>query len=104
MRRRAALIVCIVAAAVAAGWLVAPRTHTYTATSTLYVGSRSIDINPTSGQVSADRAVGLDRLITTFTALVRTRPIAIAAEESARIARSPDSVIANTRAQQVPNT
>jgi capsular polysaccharide biosynthesis protein len=104
IRRRLILVVAILAAALAAGFLITPRVRTYTSTSTLYVGSRSIDINPQSGQVSADRAAGLDRLIKTFTALVPTRPVAEAALKATGAKRSPDQVIANTSAKQVTDT
>ena len=41
VRRRLLLIVAIVVAALAAGYFITPRGHTYTGTATLYVGSRS---------------------------------------------------------------
>jgi capsular polysaccharide biosynthesis protein len=104
VRRRALLIFVIVAAAVVAGWFVTPRDKTYTATSTLYVGSRSISVDPRSGQVSGDRVAGLDRLIKTFNAMIRTTPVAAAAIESAGVNRQPGAVAAATESDQVPNT
>jgi capsular polysaccharide biosynthesis protein len=104
VRRRLPLVVAIVIAALLAGWLVTPKTKTYTATSTLYVGSRSVDINPLSGQVSGDRVTGLDRLIATFAAMATTRPIAADAVEASGIDRTPEQVIGSTTAQQVVNT
>src|SRR4051794_20297337 len=104
IRRRLALIVVILGAALVAGWFVTPRAHTYTATTTLYVGSQSIDINPNAGQLSADRVAGLDRLITTFTQLVRTRPIAVAAVRTSGVARSPGQIQGDTNAKQAPET
>ncbi|MBV8950611.1 MAG: hypothetical protein JOZ99_07035, partial [Actinobacteria bacterium] len=104
IRRRSILLIAIVGAALVAGYLITPRVHTYSATSTLYVGSRSVDLAPQSGQVSADRAAGLDRLIQTFTALVPTRPIALAAVKAAGVNRSAESVMGGTSAQQVTNT
>jgi capsular polysaccharide biosynthesis protein len=103
IRRRLILVIAIVAAALAAGYFITPRSHTYTATSTLYVGSRSIDIAPQSGQVSADRAAGLDRLVQTFTALVPTRPVADAALKATGVNLTPDQVIGSTKAEQVTN-
>jgi capsular polysaccharide biosynthesis protein len=104
LRRRLPLALAVVLVALAVGWLVAPRTHRYTATSTLYVGSRSIDINPLSGQVSGDRVAGLDRLISTFTALVPTEPISAAAVKAAGVPRTAGQVGAGTTAKQIPNT
>src|SRR3954471_7264361 len=88
LRRYALLIAAIVVAAVIAGWFVGPTDHTYTATSTLYVGSRSINISPASGEVSGDRVAGLDRLITTFAAMARTQPVAQATLATTGVDRS----------------
>src|SRR4051794_35112151 len=96
LRRRWLVATFVIAAALAAGWLITPRADQYTATSTLYVGSRSINIDPGSGELSADRAAGLDRLITTFIALVRTQPIASAATTRAHAPRSPGEVAGAT--------
>ncbi len=104
VRRRWPLVILIVVAALASGFLITNRTNTYTATSTLYVGSRSIDIAPQSGQVSGDRVAGLDRLIATFTELARTRPIAAAAGRRAGVPLLPGEILVGTAAAQVPTT
>jgi capsular polysaccharide biosynthesis protein len=104
VRRRFFLVILIVAAGLTAGWLITPRDTEYTATSTLYVGSRSIDVDPTSGELSNDRFLGLDRLIATFSSLVKSRPIAVDAIEEADVERAPRTVVANTTATQVPGT
>jgi capsular polysaccharide biosynthesis protein len=104
VRRRLPLVLAIVVAALIAGWLITPKAASYTATTTLYVGSRSVDINPTSGQVSGDRVAGLDRLITTFSAMATSRPIAADAAKKVHQARSADQIQGNTTAQQVPET
>jgi len=104
IRRRWVLVIAIIAAAGVAGYLITPRGHTYTSTATLYVGSRSVDLAPQSGQVSADRIAGLDRLIKTFTALVPTRPIAEAAAKSTAGKRSVESIMASSKADQVTST
>jgi capsular polysaccharide biosynthesis protein len=104
VRRRLVLIIAIVAAALAAAFFVTSRGHTYTARSMLYAGSRPLDIAPSSGQVSLERVAGLDRLIGTFTALARTRPIADAAIRRTGVARSSEYVMAATSATQIPNT
>jgi capsular polysaccharide biosynthesis protein len=102
VRRRLLLVIAIVAAALAAGYLITPRDDTYTATTTLYVGSRSIDIDPRA--VSGDRVAGFDRLIATFTAMIRSEPVARAAARAADVDRSASDVRARTQAEQVQNT
>jgi capsular polysaccharide biosynthesis protein len=104
LRRHAALVLAIVVAAVAAGYLVAPKGHTYTATSTLYVGERAIDVSPTAGELSGNRVAGFDRLIGTFSAMVSTNKIAAAAIANAQVDRSPGAVAASTTAKQPSGT
>jgi capsular polysaccharide biosynthesis protein len=103
VRRRLVLIIAIVVAAMAAGWLITPSHESYTATSTLYVGSRSIDISPDSREVSGDRVHGFDRLITTFTKMLGSRSVARGALDAADVERTTDEVVASTEAAQVEN-
>src|ERR671920_32198 len=100
VRRHVLLVAAIVVAAVAAGFLVSPRDSTYTSTSTLYVGSRSVDIEPASGEVSGDYVAGLDRLLATFATMATTRPVAAEAAELAGVPRSADDVTGRTTAAQ----
>jgi capsular polysaccharide biosynthesis protein len=104
IRRRLFLVLAIIVAAVVAGWLVTPRNDTYTATTTLYVGSHSIDLNPQSGVISGDYVSGLNRLITTFAEMASTRPIAVGALQRTHANRLPGGVAGRTKAQQVTNT
>src|SRR5262249_26051090 len=104
LRRHGLLVLAIVAAAVGAGYLVAPKGHTYTATSTLYVGERSIDIAPTSGQISGNRVAGFDRLIGTFSSMASTNTVAADAIAAAHVDRSPAQVAGETTAKQPTNT
>jgi capsular polysaccharide biosynthesis protein len=104
VRRRLLLAVVIVAAAIAAGWFITPQATSYTATATLYVGSQSIDGDPTSGEVSGDRVQGFDRIIATFTELLRSRASAEAALDATGIDRTNDELRASTSAAQVQNT
>src|SRR5712692_8190043 len=99
VRRRLVLIIAIVAAALAAAFFATPRGHTYTATTILYAGSRPLDIAPTSGQLSYERVVGLDRLISTFPALAVTRPVVDAAVRITGASRSSEDVIASMSAK-----
>jgi len=104
VRRRWLLVTAIIVVALAAGVAVTPRHRSYTATSLVYVGSRTIDLSPTGGEVSGERAAGFDRLINTFAAMVTTRATAQAAITDAKVARSPDSVVSETKATQIPST
>jgi capsular polysaccharide biosynthesis protein len=104
VRRRLLLIVVIVAAALAAGYFITPRAKTYTATATIYVGSRSINIDPNSGDVSGQRVQGFDRLITTFNEMIRSRSVARDAVARGQVDRSADAVSGATKAEQITNT
>jgi capsular polysaccharide biosynthesis protein len=104
IRRRLLLIVAIVIAALAAGWLITPQTDSYTASATLYVGSTSLDVRPYSGEVTGDRVVGFDRIIKTFTALLPSQTVTRAGIEQAGVDRSAGSVTAATTATQIENT
>jgi capsular polysaccharide biosynthesis protein len=104
VRRRLLLIVAIVVAALAAGYFITPRAHTYTGTATLYVGSRSINVDPRSGDVSGQRVQGFDRLITTFTQMIRSRSVATAAVARTGVNQSPGAVSGATQAEQIVNT
>jgi capsular polysaccharide biosynthesis protein len=103
LRRHALLVLAIVIAAVGAGYLVAPKTHTYTAASTVYV-SPSIDMSPGSGDVSGNRVTGLDRLIGTFAAMATSNKVAAGAVATAHVNRSPAQVAHENTAKQVANT
>jgi capsular polysaccharide biosynthesis protein len=104
VRRRLPLVVAVLIAALAAGYLITPKAKTYTASTVLYVGSRSISVDPRSGQVSGDRVIGFDRLIKTFSAMIQSEPAAKAAIDDASVNRSVGTVNGETKAEQVENT
>jgi capsular polysaccharide biosynthesis protein len=104
LRRHGLLVLAIVVAAVGAGYLVAPKAHSYTASATLYVGANTIDIAPTSGDVSGDRVAGMDRLIGTFAAMATTNKVAAEAIATAQVDRSPAQVASETSAKQLTGT
>jgi capsular polysaccharide biosynthesis protein len=87
-----------------AGYIITPKTNTYTATTTLYVGTRSINIDPRSGDVSGDRVAGFDRLIRTFNAMITSHSVVSAAVDDASVRRSPEAVSAETQAEQLQGT
>lgn len=101
IRRRLALVVVTVLVALVAGVLTTNRPDVYSARSVLYVGNRQIDDSP--GQLSGDRAAGLDRVTQTFSLMIDSEPIArLAIDEAAthldadRIDFDADDVVANT--------
>jgi capsular polysaccharide biosynthesis protein len=100
IRRRLLLTVAVVVAALVAGWLITPRAHTYTASTTLYVGRAAID----SAQVSGDSVAGFDRVIKTFTAMLPSPRVVQAGIEEAGVDRSAGATAGATQAAQVENT
>jgi capsular polysaccharide biosynthesis protein len=100
IRRRLLLIIVVIAAALVAGWMITPRTDTYTSSTTLYVASAAID----RAQVSGDSVVGFDRVIQTFTAMLPSQKVVRDGIDQAGVDRSAASVSAKTQAAQVENT
>ena len=100
LRSRWRVLVATVLVAVAAAWFLTPRQHVYKATSTLYIGSRSIDFKSAS-DVAYGQVAALDRFIQTFADMIDSAPIAARAIERAGVERSADSVVSATTARQV---
>jgi receptor protein-tyrosine kinase len=98
LRSRWRVLVAIVLVAVAAAWFLTPRQHVYKATSTLYIGSRSIDLKNASDVAFV---AALDRFIQTFADMIDSAPVAAKAIERAGVQRSADSVVKATTARQV---
>lgn len=59
-----------------------PSDPVYVARSTLYIGSRSISLDPGSNDLTGDRTFGLDRLINTFAVMIDSEVIAQRALDS----------------------
>src|SRR2546423_10942279 len=97
------VLVAAVLVAMAAAWFLTPRQHIYTATSTLYVGSRNIDLN-NPNDVQYGQLATLDRFIQTFAQMIRSTPVAARAVERAGVPRSAESVVAATTTHQVGQT
>lgn len=102
IRRRALLILAIIAASIIAGYLVTPKTKTYTTTSTLYVGQQQIDIDPRAGQVNGAYAQGIDRLITTFSVMLKSAKVARATIENTGVSRTTGEVTGSVTVVQPP--
>jgi capsular polysaccharide biosynthesis protein len=103
LRNRWKVLVAAVLVAMAAAWFLTPRQHLYRATSTLYVGSRKIDLN-NPNDVQYGQLATLDRFIQTFAQMIRSAPVAARAVERAGVPRSADSVVAATTTHQVGQT
>jgi capsular polysaccharide biosynthesis protein len=97
IRQRALPIALAVIAAVVVTFLTADRSQTYTAESTLYVGSNSFaadgEFNPA---LSGDQTTGLSQLIRTFAEMIDSAPIAQDALELTGAPRSADGVVGAT--------
>ena|SRR5438105_15023425 len=99
LRNRWKVLVAAVLVAMAAAWFLTPRAHQYRATSTLYIGSRNIDLK--SNDVASGQIAALDRFIQTFADMIDSAPVAARAVERAGVQRSTDSVVAATTTRQV---
>src|SRR5689334_16042226 len=88
LRRRALLIA--IAVVVACAWTASttPRTTTYTAQATLYIGANSFTADSSGDDnLSGDRAVGLAQLVRTFAVMIDSSPIAERAIEEGNLPR-----------------
>lgn len=104
MRQRLALIIVTVVVAIAAAWAATPRTAVYSANSTLVVGPRQFSVDSSSGDLSGDRATGLERLARTFASMIDSEPLAQSALDLTNAPRSAASVVAETSAAPVTGT
>ncbi len=104
LRRRWLLVLCTVAVGVGATYIATPRSTIYDAQSIVVVGPRQYDTNPNSGDLSLDRAAGIERLTFTYAVMVKSLPVVTDAVEKTGVARSPQAVLGHTVALPVPNT
>lgn len=102
VRSRWLLVVLVVALALAAAYQITPKGDSYTARSTLYIGSRSID--PDTRDLSADRASAMDRLVLTFGIMIDSEPVAARAIELTGAQTSPTALVAATTTTPEPAT
>lgn len=90
------LITTFVAGAVA--YMTSDSPPLYTTRSTLYVGSRSIDFDPSQGELSNDRALALQNIALTFSKMIDSQPIAARAIERLDLDVTAEHVVAATEA------
>jgi succinoglycan biosynthesis transport protein ExoP len=86
------------------GWAITPREATYSASTSLYVGSRSIDLAPGSGEIGADRAAGLSFLASSFANIIDTRTVAATAIEAGGLPLTIDEAEAAITATATPGS
>lgn len=104
--RRHLLLICVTAlAAGTVAWTVTPRTPTYTAEATLYVGSRQFLLDPQTTAFATDRIDAAQRLLVTFARMLDSRVIAAEALARAPVPGiTPDRLMERTTAAPIPNT
>lgn len=90
LRRRRLLVILAVVVALGAGYVITPQSTDYTAEAHLYVGSRSIDIDPTSQDISNDRFAGLSFLASSYANMLLTRTVAEEAVARSGVPRTVD--------------
>lgn len=103
LRRRIVLIVITVVAATAAAWIGTPRNANYTATATIYIGSRSL-LNPNGQTQINDYITGIQRITLTYSEMIKSDPIAEDALKTTGIQRSTGNLVNATSATPEPNT
>lgn len=103
LRRRLLIVVLTVAAGLAAGYINTPRTATYSAEATIYVGSKQLGTSD-QARVSQDAVLGLERVIKTFASMIDSQPVAEAALQRVDVQRSAASIVAATQALPVQDT
>jgi capsular polysaccharide biosynthesis protein len=100
LRRHVVLVVACTVVGAVVGWVVAPRATRYAATAEIYVGTR--DLTAPSGVPGEVQTV--DSVITTFTDMLHSEPIAAAAVAATGSSLSPTQLLAESTAAVVPST
>lgn len=102
LRNRWKMIAVTVIVAVAAAWFLSPRTELYKATSSIYVGSRTVDFT-NAGDVAFSLAAA-DRFVQTFATMIDSETVAALAVDRTRVDKSAAAVVAETSVSHVENT
>ncbi len=103
LRRKLPLVLACVAVGILAAYLATPRTVRYTATATLYVGSRVVNPDQRAGELSNDRTLA-NQFVQTYAEIIRTEASAADAISRTRVVVSPAALVAATEATPVANT
>jgi len=91
-RRHAVLIIATIVVALAAGWAITPRGHTYRAISTLYVGPPAILGTPNGTQQGVDPFTLANEISLTYSTMIQSREVIQAALAQTGTAKTVDNV------------
>ncbi|MBA3652797.1 MAG: hypothetical protein H0W70_01235 [Actinobacteria bacterium] len=97
LRRRLLIILLTTAAGILGGYASTDQTPRYTATATVYVGSRNL-LAVSGASLGGDVLNGLEQISRTYAAMIDSAPVASDAVQRANVARSPQSVVGETQA------
>lgn len=98
LRERWLVILLIAAMGLLGAYATTPQSTKYTATSTLYIGSRIISTQGGESDLSGDKAIALERLSRTFAIMIETETIAAQALARTDVDRSVDEIADETTA------
>jgi capsular polysaccharide biosynthesis protein len=104
LRRRILLIVVTVAVGAGAALAATPRTHTYVATSVIYVGPRAFNFNTNQVTGNNDSILAVEAVLTTFSKMIDSQPTASDAVTNTGVGRSPAEVVGQTTVNAEPST
>src|SRR3954452_23483782 len=99
LRRRLGLVVLTVLIGTLAGYAISPHSATYAGTATVYVGTTRFNTPDNQNNVSFDRLAALDRILSTYSEMVTSQPIAASAAQRLGLSRSADKILAQTTAK-----
>ncbi len=103
-RRRLWFILATLLLTTSVGYAVTEEPPQYLARTTIYVGSRTISLEPGANELSGDRAAALDRLVLTFSKMIDSEPIAQRTVVQLDLDRSPREVVEATSVKPEPAT
>ncbi len=104
LRSRLWLILAATLLAAGVGFTLSSSTPTYLARSTIYVGSRTISLEPTASDLSTDRLAALDRIVLTFSKMIDSEPVAEQAIRQLDLELEADEVVEATEVSPEPAT
>jgi polysaccharide biosynthesis transport protein len=104
LRSRLWLILAAAVLAGVAGYVASNTTPHYLASSTIYVGSRSISFDPAAPDLSTDRLAAIDRMVLTFSKMIDSEPIAQEAIRALDLEEDPEDVVDATDVRPEPAT
>lgn len=103
LRRRAAIIAAVVAAACALAWITTPKAAKYQAESVIYVGPRQFLTTPGKNKLAYDPTLIVSRLIRTYAVMAASEPVATDALSHVHAARTVDALRAETSVDWDPD-